>query len=263
MRKKLLLPIGIVAVVAVGFALTRTWQKAAGRAEPAEIHGEIIEASSTPVAVSADETTNNATHKRRHPKPPPVQARMLLAQYAPADPASADTAMPAGTLGNAADLAKTNLVSAPNLPANHEPISGYSEISFSELAGFDFALSKEQAEGKEQPARMLDEVRAQIPKDIQVLDGKKVVIMGFLLPVRMDDGLAVEFLLMRNQSMCCYGVPPKINEWITVKMSGKGLEPQMDRPIAVAGTLHVGPTQDSGFLTGIYSLDGDKVIKTF
>jgi hypothetical protein len=95
------------------------------------------------------------------------------------------------------------------------------------------------------------------------LDGKKVVIQGFLLPVKMDDGLAVEFLLMRNQSMCCYGVPPKINEWISVKMTGKGVKAVMDQPIAVVGTLHVGPALENGLLTGIYDLDGEKIIGPF
>lgn len=93
-----------------------------------------------------------------------------------------------------------------------------------------------------------------------MLDGKKVIVQGFLLPVKMDDGLTVEFLLMRNQSMCCYGVPPKINEWITVRMKGKGVKPVMDQPIAVAGTLHVGPIQENGLLTGIYTLDCERVI---
>jgi hypothetical protein len=60
--------------------------------------------------------------------------------------------------------------------------------------------------------------------------------------------------------MCCYGVPPKINEWITVQMTGKGVKPVMDQPIAVVGTLYVGPTQENGFLTGIYSMKGEKVI---
>jgi hypothetical protein len=79
----------------------------------------------------------------------------------------------------------------------------------------------------------------------------------------MNDSLAVEFLLMRNQSMCCYGVPPKVNEWITVHLGGKGVKPVMDQPIAVAGVLHVGPIEENGCLAGIYSLDGEQVITSF
>jgi len=264
MWKRLSLKIVIILALAIGYGLIHHEQKSGNRADDAVIQGEPIQPATAPETISnADATTNDLPHKRKHPQPPPVQTRMLLAQYASPDAANSDAAMPAGTLGNATDLAKTKLVSAASLPPNHEPITGYEAISFSMLGGFDFNLTKEQAEGKEPPAQLLAEVRAQIPKSIQSLDGKKIVIMGFLLPVRMDDGLAVEFLLMRNQSMCCYGVPPKINEWITVKMSGKGVPPQMDRPIAVAGTLHTGPTQEGGFLTGIYALDGEKVIGTF
>jgi hypothetical protein len=73
----------------------------------------------------------------------------------------------------------------------------------------------------------------------------------------------VEFLLMRNQSMCCYGVPPKINEWITVQVNGQGVKPVMDQPIAVAGVLHVGPMMENGSLAGLYRLEADKISAPF
>jgi len=181
-----------------------------------------------------------------------------LAQAGGTDPYNGS--LPAGTLGTAADLAKTNLLSASSLPPIHEPMPGFTEVNFGALGGYDLALTKELAEPGANPERTAAEVRSRIPPGVQSLDGKKVVIQGFLLPVKMDDGLAVEFLLMRNQSMCCYGVPPKINEWITVRMTGKGVKPVMDQPIAVAGTLHVGPIQENGLLTGIYDMDATKVI---
>ncbi len=171
--------------------------------------------------------------------------------------------MSAGTAGTAADLAKTNLLSASSLPAIREPPRGCVEINFGVLSGFDFVMGTETLDGSTDPARTVEKAKAQIPQSVQLFDGKKVVIQGFLLPVKMDDGLAVEFLLMRNQSMCCYGVPPKINEWITVKMSGKGVKAVMDQPIAVVGTLHVGPVLENGFLTGIYDLDGEKLLGPF
>jgi hypothetical protein len=58
-------------------------------------------------------------------------------------------------------------------------------------------------------------------------------------------------------------VPPKINEWISVRMTGKGVKAIMDRPIVVAGTLHVGPSQENGLLADIYALDGDRVLEPF
>jgi hypothetical protein len=176
---------------------------------------------------------------------------------------SDQTSLPAGTAGTAADLARTNLPPVTGVPGLDLRLPGYSNVSFSILSGFDLALSKEIVDGTTDPSQAAAKIRAQIPTSVQSLDGKKAVIEGFLLPVKMDDGLAVEFLLMRNQSMCCYGVPPKINEWITVQMSGKGVKPVMDQPIAVAGTLHVGPSQENGSLVGIYRIDGERVIAPF
>jgi len=268
MKKTLLLSAGILLAIAVGFSLMPNGQKAASRPDqPAivdRVHGEPIQAAGLSEPGPAVVTPTNVPSKRKHPKPPSVQRRMVLAQLVQTGGSNSDGAsLPAGTAGTAADLAKANLVSATGLRAIHEPIPGCLEIDFGALSGFDFSLSEELAGAGADPALTMTKARAQIPQSVQALDGKKVVIQGFLLPVKMDDGLAVEFLLMRNQSMCCYGVPPKINEWITVQMTGKGVKAVMDRPIAVVGTLHVGPAQENGLLTGIYGLEGDRVIGPF
>ncbi len=115
---------------------------------------------------------------------------------------------------------KTNLPSITSLAGAGAHVPGCQNVTFDLLAGFDFSLTKEMVDGTAAAGAMAGKARAQIPAKVQSLDGKDVAIQGFLLPVTMNDGLAVEFLLMRNQSMCCYGVPPKINEWITVKMMG-------------------------------------------
>jgi hypothetical protein len=263
MVKKKHLLVGVLLAVVFGLALAHLRQAPSTHKSPAvvaEIHGEPIDASPPLQPAAVTEPTAASPSKRKHPKPPPVQARMVLAQLA-VNPD--ENAMLTGTLGTAADLARTNLPSVSAVPMPDAHFDGYSEIAFSTLASFDFTLSKEIADGTALPLQADDPAGAQIPANIRQLNGKKVVIQGFLLPVRMDEGLAVEFLLMRNQSMCCYGVPPKINEWITVRMSGKGVKPVMDQPIAVAGTLHVGPARENGFLTGIYSIDGEKVTGSF
>jgi hypothetical protein len=62
--------------------------------------------------------------------------------------------------------------------------------------------------------------------------------------------------------MCCYGVMPRINEWVVVKMNGRGVPPLMDVPITFEGTLKVGAMYENGYLTGIYLLAGDKMAET-
>ena len=88
---------------------------------------------------------------------------------------------------------------------------------------------------------------------------KPVALKGFMLPLKVEGGLVTELLIMRDQSMCCYGVQPKINEWVSVKMSRAGVKPIMDQPVTLFGKLHVGEMRENGYLVGIYSMDGDKM----
>jgi hypothetical protein len=130
---------------------------------------------------------------------------------------------------------------------------GYLKVGFDQLSSFPFAGPNSTA-----PAAVSE---AQIPAAIKKLDGRKVVVTGFLLPIKMDgkDELTTEFLLMKSQLLCCYGIAPQANEWILVEMP-KGARPVMDVPISFCGTLHVRAMFESGYLTGIYSLDGERKI---
>lgn len=223
-----------------------------------EIRGELIDATPASPSVPLAELSTNVAPKNKHPKPPSVQRRMVLAELTVLGQSNAaSAAMPSGTAGTASDLAKTNLPSITSLAGADVDVPGYQSISFNILSGFDFSLTPEMADGT------AAQVRAQIPVNVQSLDGKDVAIRGFLLPVLMNNGLAIEFLLMRNQSMCCYGVPPRINEWITVRTTDSGVKPVMDQPVTVMGILHVGPIEENGSLAGIYRLDARKVVAPF
>jgi hypothetical protein len=80
-----------------------------------------------------------------------------------------------------------------------------------------------------------------------------------MLPLKVEGGLVTELLIMKDQSMCCYGATPKINEWVSVKMTEKGVKPMMDQPVTLLGTLHVGEMRENGYLIGIYRMDGEKM----
>ena len=56
-----------------------------------------------------------------------------------------------------------------------------------------------------------------------------------MLPLKVEQGLVTEMLIMKDQSMCCYGTSPKITEWVSVKMAGKGVKPIMDQPVTLRG----------------------------
>jgi hypothetical protein len=144
-------------------------------------------------------------------------------------------------------------------PATEPLLPGYAEVGFEKLAGFDYPLTDALVKGTSPEGAMPAAAPGQIPDDVRKLDGQRAGIRGFLLPIKMDDGLAVEFLLMRDRSFCCYGAPPRINQWITVRMKARGVKPVMDQVITVYGTLHVGEMRENGCLVGIYALDADRV----
>src|SRR6187549_4166740 len=96
-------------------------------------------------------------------------------------------------------------------------------VGFDKLASYEFTAPESEAAA---PA-----AEAQIPARIREFNDKQVAVTGFMLPVKMDGGLVTEFLLVKDPMMCCYGVMPKVNEWVVVKMIGKGVPPLMDVPI--------------------------------
>jgi hypothetical protein len=131
----------------------------------------------------------------------------------------------------------------------------YAPVGFDRLASFTFTPPDTDATGQPQPAKSPE----QIPEKIRALNDQKVGVTGFMLPVKMDGGLVKEFLLVKDPMMCCYGVMPRINEWVVVRMKGAGVKPLMDVPITFEGRLKVGEMYENGYLTGIYLLEGEKM----
>lgn len=132
---------------------------------------------------------------------------------------------------------------------------GYEKIGFEVLASYPFVPPEY---GNTPPTAPPPSGANQIPDKIKALDQRKVAVTGFMLPVKMDAGLVTEFLLVKDPMMCCYGVMPKVNEWVVVKMVGKGVPPLMDVPITFEGTLQVGQLYEGGYLTGLYLLKGER-----
>ena len=120
------------------------------------------------------------------------------------------------------------------------------DLGFDKLAGFSYVVP-EYTGTTPPPAPNTN----QIPATVRALDGKTVAVKGFMLPLKVEGGLITELLIMRDQSMCCYGSVPKINEWVSVKMTGKGVKPIMDQAVTLYGKLHVGEIRENGYLVEI------------
>jgi hypothetical protein len=134
----------------------------------------------------------------------------------------------------------------------------YLVVDFEELASFNFTAPDTQVTNQ---TAAVDEADKYIPPLIKRLDGKKVLLRGFMLPLKFESDQTTEFLLMRSQATCCFGAAPKINEMAYVKTINKGVKPLMDVPLTIKGTLHVSVFRDNGYITGIYRMDGEKMIE--
>lgn len=131
---------------------------------------------------------------------------------------------------------------------------GYLKLGFDRLSSFKYVAPTDPvADGKAPPASDND----QIPDTVKAWSGKKAMITGFMLPTKLENGKAVEFLIMANQMACCFGTVPNMNDWVVVRMPS-GVPVTQDIPISFYGTLKVGAMYENGYMTGIYEMDADK-----
>lgn len=97
---------------------------------------------------------------------------------------------------------------------------------------------------------------SQIPAGVKAWSGRDAVITGFMLPTKLENGKATEFLIMANQMACCFGTVPNMNDWVIVRMP-QGTDVVQDVPISFHGRLRVGPIYENGYMTGIYEMDAE------
>jgi hypothetical protein len=139
------------------------------------------------------------------------------------------------------------------IPAPQEE-GGYLKLGFDLLSSFKFVAPEYDPLANPKAAPPTGE--EQIPAVVKGWSGKRAIVTGFMLPTKLDNGKAVEFLLMANQMACCYGTVPNMNDWVIVKVS-KGVPITQDVPISFRGMFKVSPMFESGYMTGIYELDAE------
>lgn len=133
-------------------------------------------------------------------------------------------------------------------------------LTFEQLASFEYPLPEPPAADAPKDAAPTKPAKDLIPAPVHALSGKRATVTGFMIPIGIDGGRAKQFVIVRSQMSCCYGVAPALNEFVLVTMSNDGIRPVMDAPVTVVGTLKVGETYEDGYLVGIYQMDGEKLL---
>lgn len=97
-----------------------------------------------------------------------------------------------------------------------------------------------------------------MPQRIKDLNGKKVLMTGFMLPIDEVQNIK-EFLLVQSLWSCCFGQPPDIHGIVRVVMpKGKTTDYFFD-PLKIIGTFKVEATVMDGYCVDIYQLHVDSL----
>jgi len=167
---------------------------------------------------------------------------------------------PVPTKPQSTTVAGNNIEGKPAIAKHLGPvqkIGDYSLLGFDRLASFAYEVPDDPI--TEPKAKEILE-KNEIPDSVKKFDKQKIALKGYMLPLKVEDGKITELLILRDQSMCCYGAVPKINEWVSVRMpKGRGVKPVMDVPVTIFGTLKVGEVLENGYLVGIYEMDGERL----
>ncbi len=129
----------------------------------------------------------------------------------------------------------------PTIPADRlKP--GHEALTWKRIGGFVF-----------------DKQKKILPPEILALNGEKVAIAGFLMPVAEFDDIH-EFLLVDSLWTCCFGEPAAVNQVVIVTIAeGRPGVPFYQDPILVHGVFDVGVREDEGWVTSVYRLEADSV----
>jgi len=145
----------------------------------------------------------------------------------------------------------------PAAPAStDEPTYAYT--SWETLAGFFYQPPDPMTEGLDLPG--LPKPKSEIPESIKGLKDKKVLVTGYMVPLKMRKGAVTAFVLCRSIPACCFGDSIKMNEWIMVTMQkDQSTQYVADQQITVFGTLDVGEVKDGDIVLSIYRMTADQV----
>lgn len=148
-----------------------------------------------------------------------------------------------------------------NLAADAPPVdppkekNGYREVRFELLTSYDYEWS--QTTGIVAPGAIGG---AQIPPEVRALDKAKVYVVGYMQPIDFDNSGVKTFLLTNYPGGCCFGMVPRLNEWVEVTLAGdERVEYSYFDAIEIFGALEVGEAKSGEVVTSLYRMTPDKV----
>jgi len=106
-----------------------------------------------------------------------------------------------------------------------------------------------------------DEMKEQpFPEHVTAINGKYVVVKGFMLPDIDFEGIT-EFHLVRSLWGCCFGAPPRVNELIRINTpDAEGLRYTYNT-LEIIGRIEVLFETEDGLIEDLYRLSAESILE--
>jgi hypothetical protein len=176
--------------------------------------------------------------------PAPSELRGAPIDSAPASDPTATRVPPPAV------AAMTGVALASEAPPVDPPkvVDGFREVRFELLTSFDYEWSPTSGLAAQGAAE-------RIPAAVRELGGAKVLIRGYMQPIEFDREGVRSFLLTNIPGGCCFGMVPRLNEWIEVTLPGtERIDYSYSDPIEVRGVLEVGEARSGDVVTSLYRM---------
>ncbi len=99
-----------------------------------------------------------------------------------------------------------------------------------------------------------------MPQWLKDLNGKQVVVRGFMKPAFMSEGIE-GFVFVRDSSQCCFGPNPTVHDMIYVRLKLDETTDYIElRPFDVSGTFRIELLESDDSIAGLYFLDNAQVL---
>ena len=187
----------------------------------------------------------------------PLDSRAFSGGANAFSPSESKDGVPIRSIPNAslAMVAEAERMSRDPFQFETTPDGNYLKINFKALSSFPLdAGAASSPEVESDPP---------LPEKIRDLHGKRVMIVGFMVPLEVDfrtQNVRL-FAISQNMAFCCYGVTPGLNELVIVEMKPGRTSAYYDNvPIAVFGDFSVGKQADANRMASLYRLAADEVM---
>lgn len=100
--------------------------------------------------------------------------------------------------------------------------------------------------------------RSMLTPEIEALAGRRIRILGYILPTARKRGIK-EFVLVRDNQQCCFGPGAALYDCILVQMNDDKSTEFSIRPVAVEGTFQIDVFKPFDRVMAVFRIDADEV----